>query len=534
MKKIVVFLQIPGVLLLLVSGWLHGAEPVLPQNFVDLPEYSVNSPIIYLPEGGDLQLAIDAAVPGDIIELQAGAVYRGPFVLPQKQGEGWIHIQTRDADMVLPRRGARVSPADARAMAVLVSAAGPVISSAPGASHYHFVGLELRPLGSGAEGGSRSSTQLTTLVDLSAADNTSGGFPHHIVFEQCYLRGDPQIGARRGVAMNGAYLAVVDSHLADFKSAGQDSQAIAGWDGPGPFLISNTYLEAAGEAVMFGGEDPVTRDLVPSDIVITGNHFSRPLSWQSGHSDHDGSDWTIKNLLELKNARRVLIDGNLFEHNWASSQSGFAVLFTVRNQYGQAPWSVVSDIRFTNNIVRHAGSGINILGRDDNHPSQTTNRLLIANNLFHDIGGDWGSGGLFQIINGAMNIVFRHNTSVQSGNIMTLEGEAMAGFEFSNNLVRHNQFGIIGTGTRPGNMTLETFFENPRFYRNVLIGADHRLYPFGTLTPASISNVNFRDQSGYDFRLPDVRDGDPKSAGVDFPALCAALSVTEKPAYCSQ
>ena len=54
----------------------------------------------------------------------------------------------------------------------------------------------------------------------------------------------------------GQYLAVVDSHLADFKEEGADSQAIAGWSGPGPFKIANNYLEAAGENVMFGGADP--------------------------------------------------------------------------------------------------------------------------------------------------------------------------------------------------------------------------------------------------------------------------------------
>ena len=29
-----------------------------------------------------------------------------------------------------------------------------------------------------------------------------------------------------------------------------------GWNGPGPFLIENNYLEAAGENIMFGGNDP--------------------------------------------------------------------------------------------------------------------------------------------------------------------------------------------------------------------------------------------------------------------------------------
>ena len=48
----------------------------------------------------------------------------------------------------------------------------------------------------------------------------------------------------------------------------------------------------------------------------------------------------MKNLFELKNAQRVLIESNVFEYNWAESQNGFAILFTPRNQGGgrRGPW----------------------------------------------------------------------------------------------------------------------------------------------------------------------------------------------------
>jgi hypothetical protein len=74
----------------------------------------------------------------------------------------------------------------------------------------------------------------------------------------------------------------------------------------------------------------------------------------------------------------VLIEGNLFERNSAHSQNGFAILFTVRNQDGTAPWSVVGDATFRKNIVRHSGSGINILGFDHNYPSGSQHAQRIA------------------------------------------------------------------------------------------------------------------------------------------------------------
>ena len=55
--------------------------------------------------------------------------------------------------------------------------------------------------------------------------------------------------------------------------------------------------------------------------------------------------WQVKNLLELKNARGVTIEYNVFENNWVDAQKGYAILFTPRNQDGDCPWCVVEDVR---------------------------------------------------------------------------------------------------------------------------------------------------------------------------------------------
>src|SRR5262249_39206743 len=154
------------------------------------------------------------------------------------------------------------------------------------------------------------------------------------------------------------------------KERGADAQAIAGWNGDGPFLIVNNHIEGSGENLLFGGADPSIPMLVPADIEIRRNHIVKPLRWKQGEPGFQGTPWSVKNLLELKNARRVLIEGNLLENNWQESQNGFAILFTVRNQDGRATWSVVEDVTFAGNVVRHAANGINMHGRDDNYPSQ--------------------------------------------------------------------------------------------------------------------------------------------------------------------
>lgn len=106
--------------------------------------------------------------------------------------------------------------------------------------------------------------------------------------------------------------------------------------------------------------------------------------------DYAGTQWTVKHLFELKNARRVLLEGNVLEYNWAQAHIGFAVLLTVRDEDGQMPWAVVEDITIINNVIRHTSSGINIPGRDGGRRGGQTRRILIGNNLFEDIGGERG------------------------------------------------------------------------------------------------------------------------------------------------
>jgi hypothetical protein len=177
---------------------------------------------------------------------------------------------------------------------------------------------------------------------------------------------------------------VTGSYISDIKVVGQDSQAIGGWNGPGPFVITNNYLEAAGKTSCSAGPIPAIPNLVPSDIIDRTEHLAKLPAWRSQR-------WQVKNLLELKNARRVIIRSNTLEYVWTAAQSGVAILFTGRNQDGLCPWCRVEQVTFESNTVRHGGAGVQILGFDDAHPSQQTRGITIRNNLFDDIDPqNWG------------------------------------------------------------------------------------------------------------------------------------------------
>ena len=305
------------------------------------------------------------------------------------------------------------------------------------------------------------------------------------------------------IALNGSRLAVIDSYLSEFKDQSQDTQAIMGWNGPGPFKLVNNYLEATGENVMFGGADPSIRNLVPSDIEIRHNHFFKPTSWRNVWA-------AVKNLFELKNAQRVFVEGNVFENNWAAAQAGWAVQFTVRNQDGRAPWSTIEDVTFRKNIVRHAGSGLNILGTDDVHRSQSMKRVLMQDNLFDDVNGTtWGgSGRLFQVLDyrvGTTDVAIDHTTAFQQEDVIFAEGVAHTGFVYRNNITPRGNVGgfggVIGTGTAEGIDTLNTYFPLAEFRRNVTAGGNASIYPADNFFPLSLDDVGFVNRGAGDYRL---------------------------------
>jgi glycosyltransferase involved in cell wall biosynthesis len=483
-----------GLLALALAAAAEAARPEPPREVLDPGPVAVTGRTLAVAAGGDLQAALERAGPGDAIVLEAGARFTGPFTLPRKEGPGWITIRSSGAGSLAA--GRRVTPADRARLATLLGPDGrPALRTAPGAHHYRLVGLELAPSGRGLSQG---------VVLLGAGDEREAGrLPHHVVLRHCWIHGDPEQGGKRGVALNGAALVVEDSYLADFKAAGLETQALAGWNGPGPFRIVNSYVEAAGVNLLLGGADPRIPDLVPADVEIRGNHFAKPPAWnRHDRRAYRGTAWAVKNLLELKSARRVVIEGNLLEHTWVDAQPGFAVQFTVRNQEGGAPWSVIEDVAFRGNVVRAVAGGVNVLGRDDNHPSRTLARLLIADNLFEDVGGvRWGGNGRWlQLTSTTADVVVDHNTALHTGNVITVEG-VHRGFVFTNNVAPHNEYGVTGTGVAFGLPTLRAAFPGVVFRRNVLAGARSGDYPADNFFPRSLDAVGFARRAAGDYTL---------------------------------
>ena len=493
-------------------------DPVLPQVTIDT-RYTVSTGRrLNVAAGSSLQAAIDTAQGCDVIALQAGATFTGPFTLPNKSGTCWITIRTAAPDASLPAEGVRMTPANAAVLPKIVSPnSGPALRTAPGAHHYRVIGVEFAV-----------STSITlnygivTLGDGSSAQNSLSQIPNNLILDRVYVHGHPSLNVSRCVALNSARTAVIDSYLSECHAQGFDSQAICGWNGPGPFKIANNYLEGAGEVVMFGGADPAIQNLHPADIEMRHNHVTRPVSWKGV--------WEVKNLLELKHAQRMLIEGNVFENHWADAQDGFALLFWSVDQLGTAPWSETRDITFRYNRLKNAGGGLNLGARSQAYPAVRASHMKISDNIFEniDVGVFTGHGRLFQMLNELDYIDIEHNTTFGSGNAILYFGALpqTTSFVFSNNVANHGKYGVFGDNVGEGTTALNTYAAPGYiFLANVIIGLPSSVsYPTGNFYPSAVANVGFVDYSAGNYRLRNTspysrRATDGRDPGADIDAV---------------
>lgn len=371
--------------------------------------------------GSSIQAAINSSQPGDTILLEAGCRYVGGLTLPARAG-----VVTLRSGGSLPTR--RVGPADLPTMATVINTAGPVINGT-GATHWVIDGIAL-------EG--NTTGEVITLQDAL-----------NVKLDRLLIVGGVN-GQKRGIRGNGQSITLTRSYCANVWAPGQDSQCFAAWDGAGPYTITDNYLEAASENVMFGGADSKSADRIPADIVIAGNLFTKRLEWKPV-PPATTSGKAVKNILEFKAARRVIVSNNVFERSWTDAQNGYAILFKSVNQNGTAPWSQTDDVLFENNIVREAENGINIQGFASDQPGGRTTGIVIRSN-------DITTTGVAVQITGAPGTVTIDRTTFVNGyTFIQFSGLPMDLLTVTNTLANHNQYGVKGDATGIGTASLTKF-----------------------------------------------------------------------------
>lgn len=448
-----------------------------------------------LQAGGDISSALAAARGGQVVCLVPGASY-GPVTLPARAAgdTGWIVLRTATT---LPAEGTRMRPSTSGSLAKIVTPANAqqALITTPGTYGFALRGIEIM---------TGSSVTLTySLVQLGDGSTTAqtmlSQVPQHFILSQLYIHGSSTGEMQRCIALNSAWVAIVDSWLADCHGKGYDAQAIGGWNGPGPYLIQNNYLEGSGENFLLGGAAPGSPDLEAGDVTIRHNHIKTPVSWNGV--------WTKKNLLELKVVHRALIEGNVLEGSWTDGQTGFGVMF---KSSADAPYAGMNttDVTFRYNYMKNVGAGIQLSGRENYQQpdyvtlylNDKTMRLSITNNVVDSInvGPFVGAARLVTIgglQDGVTDVAVQHNNFTTSGYVqhfLTLDAVAPPAVDrlsYDGNITNEGEYGIYSAAGF-GKTALDTYTSAYTFNGNVLIkGTGNWTYPATTTMVTSISDA---------------------------------------------
>lgn len=647
-----------------VSQALAITAPTLPRLQVDTDMPVVTGKSIRVPNGGDLQAAINSANPGDEIVLQAGGVWTGNYTLPNKgRATRWIIIRT-SAISRLPAAGKRVAPTDAANMPKIQAAGtGTAFTIAPQANHYRLIGLEITEQ-------PKQYLNYGLIMEGDPNDANPGDLPSYVTVDRCYIHGETLSHIKFGMQLNGSYFAVVDSYFSEFHGLGQDTQALFSYMGSGPFKIANNFLEGSGENILFGGARDAIPNAIAADVTVTNNFFYKPQAWRtrsivpppsavtavpatggkltpgiyyyaviargSAGTLTDGScqsarsaeqkvtvtggqgatmlqwaserygnsadlrtpqsyvvartqappqsskrDWTyfqtatnnlrddgaltplsgfgewarfwdVKNLFEIKNGTRFLVTGNVFDGNWVDAQNGYSILFTPRMETPTMKGNHISDITFSNNIVRHVAGGINIASEDDGRPPTDwpylvpTARLAFTNNLFEDVSSTYnGNGGFMELepgseknLQGAQDILLDHNTIFQSSNFVTVtaQGPPLHNFTFTNNVFGEGSYGWFVSGLGQAYSAIKQEITNLIFAGNVWAGNPRGNQIPNNSFPSTMAGIGFvrlNNGNGGDYQLnpssPFKRkatDGSDPGANMDMLALVLKNATT--------
>ena len=489
----------------------------LPRVTMDTSAPVINGVVKYVGPTGDypgtltgLQQACDDRVNAnsaavDAIVLQAGVVIDGSVQLKKKLTQTAPIVLKGHSDPAPEGTRAQMSTFVGGNYAKVRGGAGSSYAfyCDSGAHHWRLQGFEVtvQPAVSFSGG----MINLNDYPSEVAGTGTLAGMPTDIVIDRMYIHGDPVKECKFGVRLGGIRQAVVGCYIADFHGGNVlgDTQAISGYAGAGPYHIHNNYLEASGENFILGGADPYVLGTVPSDITFTKNHLFKPLSWMSDATIRNST----KNLFELKNARRVLAEGNVLENCWSGGQTGSGVQITPVNQSATAPNSGVRDVVFRRNVMRNSSSGYNVT--NENSEMGVTSiglwRFVIQDTALWNVNdpAEIQNEQRLMALLGGTEVQVTHNTLLGSVNatatravIFDTPENALVRSRYDDNLTTAESYAVFASGNSPGgpSITAQLLNGGGSFAKNGLVHLDANGgsgYPASTVFPANNGAVGF-------------------------------------------
>ena len=308
------------------------------------------------------QADLNGMAAGDTLIYPAGCTITGQLTFPVVPGADAAHWNIIEVNQAgFPAEHTRITPCSnnqatlanfptypcaspSDQMVHLTCTSGSsCLKVAAGANHFRYIGYEIFANPSG-------SNNVSNVVDLSAgADHVIGDrlLIHGPTFA-CSQTNNVYACTSNDVAHgwttgNSTDVALVNSEVYNIacpQGTCTDATGV-GLGGNGASSedvkkLFNNLISAAGEDYLAGGggQGFGSTTLTPNDFEIRENFFFKPAIY-AFKNGANGQHPEFKNNGELKNANRVLIEGNVYENSWAgwqTDQAGFNSLLTPKNQ----------------------------------------------------------------------------------------------------------------------------------------------------------------------------------------------------------
>lgn len=236
--------------------------------------------------------------------------------------------------------------------------------------------------------------------------------PVHVGFDRDYIHGyDFPLVSNTAAQIRGAVRAecgwcyLTNSYIEGINDSNSDDNIISTRFGTGPVKVVNNYMEGATESIMsgyYGGCIKVQNFQQVADYEIRRNWITdNPFLIQNAAVLIPGLttkyvNYIRKNKAELKAGQRILYDGNILEQSAGAAGQQNGVMFATNDEGSFCGiTSIVADLTYTNNILRHGLAGAYNKGRGNYDATATADRLSVTdnslrfsytNNLGYDLG----------------------------------------------------------------------------------------------------------------------------------------------------
>lgn len=302
--------------------------------------------------------------------------------------------------------------------------------------------------------------------------------------DACVLNGNIG-GQQRGILVNARGVRIRNTKILNI-ARDIDTQAIAGWDRTDDLEVVRCQLEASGENFLLGGDQAQSADRMPRNVLVSGCLLNKRTEWRAGAP-------TCKNLVELKVGENIEVRDNVMDYSFVDGQIGYAIVLTVRNEYGGAPWSTIKNVTVRDNQINHIAGGFQILGRDDRpgYQSIVMENVLIWGNKITDMSNRWGGNGRQVFISGGPTGLtldgnsFTCATTPNSALSFDQPEHKCKGLSIVNQeLFTEGEYGIIGTSAPGlGKATLDFYAPNYVWDNNKVhkSGVNNINWPKGTI-----------------------------------------------------